>query len=147
MGATIVFDKDSVFVQAKKPLAAVDIETRPFPGFPTDMQAQMMALLSLAKGTSLVKEDVFENRFMHAQELMRMGAKIRIHKDQAIVTGVKGLSSAQVKITDLRAGAALVIASLAAEGESLVYGLHHLKRGYEKLWLKLEALGARILSN
>ena len=144
MGATVVFDNNSVFVEAKKPLAAVDIETRPFPGFPTDMQAQMMALLSLAKGTSCIKEEVFENRFMHAQELMRMGAQIRIHKDQAVVKGVKALSSAQVKITDLRAGAALVMASLAAEGESVIYGLHHLKRGYDQLWKKLEALGALV---
>ena len=126
-------------------LEAVDIETQPFPGFPTDMQAQMMALQILAKGTSVVKETIFENRFMHAHELLRMGANIRINHGVAYVTGVEKLSGAEVKITDLRAGAALILAGLAAEGETVVHGLQHLRRGYDDFPGKLRALGAHII--
>ena len=126
-------------------LNATDVETLPFPGFPTDMQAQMMSLLTLAKGSSLVKESIFENRFMHAHELIRMGANIKIDNRQAIVTGVENLSGAEVKITDLRAGAALILAGLAAEGQTTVYGLKHLERGYDHLPEKLNSLGATIL--
>lgn len=134
-----------VEILANKELKAVDIETLPFPGFPTDMQAQMMSLLTLVNGTSIVTETIFENRFMHAQELTRMGAKIKLEKNSAIITGVKKLSGANVKITDLRAGAALVLAGLAAEGYTTVYGLKHLNRGYERLPDKLRSLGAKIL--
>lgn len=126
-------------------LKAVDITTEPFPGFPTDMQAQMMALQILAEGTSVVKENIFENRFMHAQELMRMGADIRIQNGVAYVTGVPKLSGAEVKITDLRAGAALILAGLAAEGETIVHGLQHLRRGYDDFPGKLRTLGAHII--
>ncbi len=126
-------------------LQAVDIETQPFPGFPTDMQAQMMALQILAEGTSVVKETIFENRFMHAHELLRMGANIRIHNGIAYVTGVEKLSGAEVKITDLRAGAALILAGLEAEGETVVHGLQHLRRGYDDFPGKLRTLGAHIV--
>lgn len=125
-------------------LQATDIETLPHPGFPTDMQAQMMALLCIANGTSVIKETIFENRFMHAPELMRMGASIKLNGQFAFVSGVKGLSSAEVKITDLRAGAALVLAGLAAEGVTTVYGLKHLRRGYDNLSQKLRNVGARV---
>ncbi len=135
---------DALRVSALNGFQAVDIETQPFPGFPTDMQAQMMSLLTLAKGTSVIKETIFENRFMHAPELMRMGADIKLNNHIALVTGVSGLSGAEVKITDLRAGAALILAGLAAEGTTTVYGLKHLRRGYENMAQKLTALGARI---
>jgi UDP-N-acetylglucosamine 1-carboxyvinyltransferase len=124
----------------------INIETLPFPGFPTDMQAQMMSLLCLAQGTSLIKELIFENRFMHAYELMRMGANIKLDRHLAFIEGVPSLSGAAVKITDLRAGAALILAGLAAEGQTTVYGLKHLQRGYENLPEKLKSLGADITS-
>lgn len=122
----------------------IDFETMPYPGFPTDMQAQMMALLSVSQGISIVKETVFENRFMHAQELNRMGARIRIKEHSAIIEGVEKLSGAPVKTTDLRAGAALVIAGLAADGETVIYGTNHIIRGYDRLPEKLLSLGADI---
>ncbi|MGE4170338.1 MAG: UDP-N-acetylglucosamine 1-carboxyvinyltransferase [Candidatus Margulisiibacteriota bacterium] len=128
-------------------LNAVNFETLPFPGFPTDMQAQMMALLTVAKGTSVVKEGIFENRFMHAPELMRMGASIKLDMQYAFVTGVEKLSGAEVKITDLRAGAALILAGLAADGETKVHGLNHLRRGYDRLPEKLQSLGATIVEH
>ncbi len=149
-GAGVVIEEvgtDALRVSAPNGLNAVDIETQPFPGFPTDMQAQMMALLTVAKGTSVVKETIFENRFMHAPELMRMGADIKLNNHIALVTGVAGLSGAEVKITDLRAGAALILAGLAADGATTVYGLKHLRRGYENMSQKLMALGARIHEN
>jgi UDP-N-acetylglucosamine 1-carboxyvinyltransferase len=129
---------------AKGRFSGVRIETEPFPGFPTDMQAQMMSLLTLANGPSIVAESIFENRFMHANELMRMGANIKIENRYAIIEGVPELSGADVKITDLRAGAALILAGLAAKGSSGIYGLKHLKRGYENLPEKLRQLGADI---
>ncbi len=122
----------------------VDIETQPHPGFPTDMQAQIMALLTVAKGSSVVKETIFENRYMHAPELLRMGANIKVDNQYAFVHGVPFLSGAEVKITDLRAGAALILAGLAAQGESMVYGLKHLRRGYDNLPQKLRDVGADI---
>lgn len=122
----------------------VDVKTLPYPGFPTDMQAQMMAFLSLAEGTSLITETVFENRFMHVDELRRMGANIKIEGRTAIVKGVKKLTGAQVKATDLRAGAALVLAGLAAEGVTRVSRLDHLDRGYVAMTEKLAGLGANI---
>ncbi len=121
-----------------------DVETLPFPGFPTDMQAQMMSLLTLANGHSVMKETIFENRFMHAHELVRMGAKIKLDNSYALITGVEKLSGAEVKITDLRAGAALILAGLAAEGKTTVYGLKHLERGYEDLPGKIRSLGGKI---
>lgn len=128
-----------------RPFGGAHLETRPFPGFPTDMQAQMMALTSLANGTSIIQENIFENRFMHADELKRMGADIRVNRHEAIIQGVDQLSGAEVKITDLRAGAALIMAGLAASGYTTVHGLKHLHRGYENLTEKLRSLGACIL--
>ncbi|HSF63767.1 MAG TPA: UDP-N-acetylglucosamine 1-carboxyvinyltransferase [Paracoccaceae bacterium] len=123
---------------------AVDVVTEPFPGFPTDLQAQMMALLCTADGTSVLEERIFENRFMHAPELMRMGARIDVHGGTARVTGVDRLRGAPVMATDLRASVSLILAGLAAEGETIVSRVYHLDRGYERVEEKLRACGAHI---
>jgi UDP-N-acetylglucosamine 1-carboxyvinyltransferase len=123
---------------------AVDVTTEPFPGFPTDLQAQMMALLCTAEGTSVLEEKIFENRFMHAPELIRMGAKIDVHGGTATVTGVDKLKGAPVMATDLRASVSLILAGLAAEGETIVSRVYHLDRGYERVEEKLRACGAHI---
>jgi UDP-N-acetylglucosamine 1-carboxyvinyltransferase len=125
-------------------IRAVDVETAPFPGFPTDLQAQMMALLCTAEGTSLLEERIFENRFMHAPELMRMGAQIDVHGGTATVTGVERLKGAPVMATDLRASVSLILAGLAAEGETVVNRVYHLDRGYERVEEKLGVCGASI---
>jgi UDP-N-acetylglucosamine 1-carboxyvinyltransferase len=125
-------------------IRAVDVTTAPFPGFPTDLQAQMMALLCTAEGTSVLEERIFENRFMHAPELMRMGAQIDVHGGTATVTGVERLKGAQVMATDLRASVSLILAGLAAEGETVVSRVYHLDRGYERVEEKLGACGALI---
>ncbi len=126
------------------PLLGVDIMTEPYPGFPTDMQAQAMTLMAVAEGASMITETIFENRFMHVPELNRMGADINVHGASAIVRGVKGLSGAPVMATDLRASVSLVLAGLAAEGETEVNRVYHLDRGYERLEDKLAACGADI---
>jgi UDP-N-acetylglucosamine 1-carboxyvinyltransferase len=123
---------------------AVNVRTEPFPGFPTDLQAQMMALLCTADGVSVLEETIFENRFMHAPELMRMGARIDVHGGHATVTGVERLKGAPVMATDLRASVSLILAGLAAEGETVVSRVYHLDRGYEHVEEKLGACGARI---
>jgi len=123
---------------------AVDVVTAPFPGFPTDLQAQMMALLCTAEGTSVLEERIFENRFMHAPELTRMGAQIEVHGGTARVTGVEKLRGARVMATDLRASVSLILAGLAAEGETIVSRVYHLDRGYERVEEKLRACGAQI---
>ena len=123
---------------------AVDVTTEPFPGFPTDLQAQMMALLTTAEGVSVLEERIFENRFMHAPELMRMGAQIDVHGGTATVTGVSSLRGAPVMATDLRASVSLILAGLAAEGETRVNRVYHLDRGYEQVEEKLRAVGAII---
>lgn len=123
---------------------AVDVTTKPFPGFPTDLQAQMMALLCTAEGTSVLEEKIFENRFMHAPELTRMGANIEVHGGTATVTGVERLKGAPVMATDLRASVSLILAGLAAEGETVVSRVYHLDRGYEHVVRKLEGVGAKI---
>jgi UDP-N-acetylglucosamine 1-carboxyvinyltransferase len=123
---------------------AVNVVTEPFPGFPTDLQAQMMAMLCLAEGTSVLEEKIFENRFMHAPELVRMGADIEVHGGHATVHGVKKLKGAPVMATDLRASVSLILAGLAAEGETTVNRVYHLDRGYEHVEEKLRAVGARI---
>jgi UDP-N-acetylglucosamine 1-carboxyvinyltransferase len=125
-------------------IRAVDVTTEPFPGFPTDLQAQMMALLCTADGTSVLEEKIFENRFMHAPELTRMGAQIDVHGGTATVTGVDRLKGARVMATDLRASVSLILAGLAAEGETVVSRVYHLDRGYEHVVRKLEGVGARI---
>ena len=123
---------------------SVSLRTAPYPGFPTDMQAQFMALNSIAEGTGVITETVFENRFMHALELQRLGAGIEISGNTAIVRGAPGLQGATVMATDLRASASLVIAGLVAEGETTVDRIYHLDRGYECIEEKLSRLGARI---
>ncbi|WP_170373411.1 UDP-N-acetylglucosamine 1-carboxyvinyltransferase [Ruegeria arenilitoris] len=123
---------------------AVDVVTEPFPGFPTDLQAQMMALMCTAEGTSVLEERIFENRFMHAPELVRMGAQIEVHGGTATVTGVERLKGAPVMATDLRASVSLILAGLAAEGETTVSRVYHLDRGYEHVVRKLEGVGAKI---
>ena len=123
---------------------AVDVTTEPFPGFPTDLQAQMMALLCTAEGESVLEEKIFENRFMHAPELLRMGAKIEVHGGTARVTGVEKLKGAPVMATDLRASVSLILAGLAAEGETVVSRVYHLDRGYEHVVRKLRGVGAKI---
>ena len=123
---------------------SVDVKTEVFPGFPTDLQAQMMALMCTAQGVAYLEETIFENRFMHAPELMRMGANIEVHGGTARVSGVENLKGAPVMATDLRASVSLILAGLAAEGETLVSRVYHLDRGYEKLEQKLQAVGAKI---
>lgn len=118
--------------------------TEPFPGFPTDMQAQLMVLMAVAKGASMITETIFENRFMHVPELCRMGANINVHGASAIIRGVEELSGAQVMATDLRASVSLVLAGLAAKGETVINRVYHLDRGYERLEEKLSACGAVI---
>jgi UDP-N-acetylglucosamine 1-carboxyvinyltransferase len=125
-------------------IKAVNVTTEPFPGFPTDLQAQMMALMCTADGVSVLEEKIFENRFMHAPELMRMGAKIDVHGGTATVTGVERLKGARVMATDLRASVSLILAGMAADGETTVGRVYHLDRGYEHVVRKLESVGAKI---
>jgi len=126
------------------PPSSVDVVTAPFPGFPTDLQAQFMALMTVAEGTSVIRETIFENRFMHVPELGRLGADIRVHGDAATVRGVAKLKGAPVMATDLRASVSLVLAGLVAEGETVVNRVYHLDRGFDRLEEKLRAVGADI---
>ncbi|MBA4541820.1 MULTISPECIES: UDP-N-acetylglucosamine 1-carboxyvinyltransferase [Thermoactinomyces] len=144
MGVHVLDGENGIHVRADGDLKPADVKTLPYPGFPTDMQSQMMALLLTAKGTSLLTETVFENRFMHVEEFKRMGAQIKIDGRTAIIDGGKPLSGAQVKATDLRAGAALILAGLAAEGITELTELHHVDRGYVDIVGKLRGLGAKI---
>jgi UDP-N-acetylglucosamine 1-carboxyvinyltransferase len=121
-----------------------DITTMPYPGFPTDMQAQLMALMSIANGTSIIKETIFENRFMHVAELRRMGADITVEGGTATVKGVSKLKGAPLMATDLRASASLIVAALAAKGETTIHRIYHLDRGYERMEDKLLRLGANV---
>ena len=143
-GAEIEEDIAGIRVRANGRMKAIDLKTMPYPGFPTDMQAQFMALLAVAEGTSVVTETVFENRFMHVEELQRMGAQIRVDGRTATVEGGRTLTGAAVRATDLRAGAAMVLAGLVADGETRVGYIHHIDRGYDDLVAKLVALGADI---
>jgi UDP-N-acetylglucosamine 1-carboxyvinyltransferase len=144
MGVSLEPHQTGVGVRRSGDLRGVDMVTRPYPGFPTDMQAQLMALMSLAQGSSTVEETIFENRFMHVPELSRMGADIRLSGSRAVVRGVPQLTGAPVMASDLRASASLVLAGLAAKGETHVQRIYHLDRGYEHIEHKLEAVGARI---
>ncbi|MEM8779195.1 MAG: UDP-N-acetylglucosamine 1-carboxyvinyltransferase [Cyanobacteria bacterium P01_G01_bin.49] len=144
IGPEVIVEAPDRLRLVPKPLRATDIKTLPFPGFPTDMQAQFMALLTLSEGSSMVTETVFENRLRHVAELQRMGADIRVKGNVALVQGVPFLSGAPVMATDLRASAALVVAGLAAQGTTVVQGLHHLDRGYDNLEGKLRKLGAKL---
>ena len=143
-GVDIEVEVDQIRVNATDGLRAVDIKTLPYPGFPTDMQAQFMALMTVAKGSSVITETVFENRFMHVDELKRMGANIKIDGRIAMVDGVARLTGCPVTATDLRAGAALVVAALAAEGRTEIGSVHHIDRGYDRIVDKLKGLGADI---
>ncbi|NIO11445.1 MAG: UDP-N-acetylglucosamine 1-carboxyvinyltransferase, partial [Deltaproteobacteria bacterium] len=143
-GAKVSIEKDGIRVKACSQPKSVDISTLPYPGFPTDLQAQMMVLMSVADGVSVITENVFENRFMHVQELNRMGANIRLEGNRAIIKGVDGLSGAPVMATDLRASVSLVLAALKAEGSTEISRVYHLDRGYENIEQKFSWLGADI---
>lgn len=144
MGVQIQEDENGLRVYTDRPLRAVDLKTLPYPGFPTDMQSQMMALLLVADGTSLVTETVFENRFMHVEQMLNMNAQIKVEGRTAVVSGGSKLQGAKVCATDLRAGAALILAALVAEGDTEITGIHHIDRGYVNIAEKLSALGADI---
>ena len=144
MGMKITTTSEGVLVNCARPLRGVDVTTKPYPGFPTDMQAQIMSLMCLAEGTSVVEETVFENRFMHVMELERMGAQIRTSGHTAMVRGVRRLAGAPVMASDLRASASLVLAGLAANGTTEVRRIYHLDRGYERIENKLNSVGARV---
>lgn len=135
---------EAITLRAPKKLNAVSIRTAPYPAFPTDMQAQFMAINTVAEGTAIIRETIFENRFMHAVELQRLGADIQIDGNSAVVRGVARLEGATVMATDLRASAGLVLAGLVAEGETTIERIYHLDRGYERLEEKLMQLGAII---
>lgn len=143
-GAVVEEDIDKVRVIGQNPLKAVSIKTLPYPGFPTDMQAQMMAMMVIAEGRSKVTETVFENRFMHVVELNRMGAQISTEGRSAVIDGPSKLTGCDVRATDLRAGAAMILAGLVAEGTTRIGDLHHIDRGYENIVVKLKNLGADI---
>ncbi len=145
MGVVITEELDTLRVTAKHPLKGINVKTLPYPGFPTDMQPQMTALLSIAEGTGVITESIFENRFSYVDELSRMGVNIKVEGNTAIVTGVTELEGAKVSATDLRAGAALVLAGLFANGETIVNHVDYIDRGYEFIENKLKALGADIV--
>ncbi len=144
MGADITTEADAIIVKADRRLRAIEVKTLPYPGFATDLQAQLMAAMCLAEGSSSVTETIFENRFMHVSELARMGASITIHDRTAVVHGVKTLQGAPVSATDLRAGAAMVLAGLVAEGRTEISQVYHIDRGYEDLVGRILKLGASI---
>jgi UDP-N-acetylglucosamine 1-carboxyvinyltransferase len=143
-GCEIISERDAICLRAPQRLTAVNLRTSPYPAFPTDMQAQFMALNAVAEGTAVIRETIFENRFMHAVELIRLGADISIDGNSAVVQGRPQLEGATVMATDLRASASLVIAGLVAKGETLIERIYHLDRGYEALEQKLTALGADV---
>lgn len=144
-GCEITAERDAIRLKAPARLTAVSLRTAPYPAFPTDMQAQFMAINTVAAGTAVIRETIFENRFMHAVELIRLGADIKIDGNTAFVTGVTKLEGATVMATDLRASASLVIAGLVAQGDTVIERIYHLDRGYEALDQKLTALGARVM--
>ena len=144
MGIAIEINKNSMIVDGRKKLNPVDIKTMPYPGFPTDMQAQMMSLLCTVKGTSIITETIFENRFMQAVELKRMGANIKIDGRSAVIEGIDRFTGSEVTATDLRAGAALILAGLTAEGSTTINDIYHIDRGYVSIEQKLKGLGADI---
>lgn len=144
MGVSMELNNECLIVDGRKELKPIDIKTMPYPGFPTDMQPQMMALLSSTKGTSVITETIFENRFMHVSEMKRMGANIKIDGRSAVIEGVDKLTGCQVKATDLRAGAALILCGMVAEGETSVTEIYHIDRGYVSIEKKFQKLGANI---
>jgi UDP-N-acetylglucosamine 1-carboxyvinyltransferase len=144
MGIIMEIGNNSIIVDGSNELRPVDIKTMPYPGFPTDMQAQMMSLLCTVKGTSVITETIFENRFMHATELKRMGANIKLEGRSAVIEGVEKLSGSEVKATDLRGGAAMILSGLAAEGNTEISDIYHIDRGYVNIEEKFKKLGADI---
>ena len=144
MGVVLTENAEGMRIRRPTPLQAVEVKTLPYPGFPTDLQAQMMALMSVAEGTSVMTETIFEGRFLHVPELHRMGASIEVDGPHAVVKGIPALAGAEVMASDLRASAGLVLAGLAAEGETTVSRVYHLDRGYERLEEKLQALGGHV---
>ncbi len=144
MGSDIEIYENELIIKGKRNKKAVDFKTLPYPGFPTDMQAQFMSALSIARGTGVITETVFENRFMHVDELKKMGANIKTEGRIAVIEGIKSLEGARVKATDLRAGAALIIAALAANGNTQIENEYHIDRGYYKLEEKFKNLGVNI---
>ena len=144
-GVECSVEPDKIRIKGNGRVKGVDITTLPYPGFPTDLQAQMMVLMAVADGVSVITETIFENRFMHAQELDRMGAQIKLEGSRAVVRGVRELSGAQVMASDLRASVALLLAGLVASGTTEVSRVYHLDRGYEQIEKKLSYLGAQIV--
>ena len=144
MGVEILAEGGAIQVRAPRPLRSIDVTTQVYPGFPTDLQAQFMALLSVASGTGVVTDTIYPDRFTHVPELRRLGAEIRLQNNVATVKGVPQLSGAHVTSTDIRASSALVLAALAAKGESLIHRVYHIDRGYERIEERLAALGAQI---
>lgn len=144
-GAKLKVNKNSLILEAPKKIKPVEIKTMPYPGFPTDMQSIFTSMLTVAKGTSVVIENIFENRFKYTNELKRMGAKITIEGRMAVIKGIRKLSPAEVNVTDLRGGAAMCTAALAAKGTSKINNIEHILRGYENLSKKLHKLGANII--
>ena len=144
IGINLIEYDEAIRVMVSEPLKNIHLKTLPYPGFPTDMQPQITALLTKTMGTSIITEGVWENRFQYVDELNRMGANIKVEGNTAIITGVKGLTGAEVTSPDLRAGAALVLAGLSAEGETVVNHVDYIDRGYEYLEEKLKAIGAEI---
>ncbi|MGD9877959.1 MAG: UDP-N-acetylglucosamine 1-carboxyvinyltransferase, partial [Desulfococcus sp.] len=143
-GAEVTVEKDTVRVRGGDEIASVDIKTLPYPGFPTDMQAQFMVLMSVARGLSLITETIFENRYIHVSELRRLGADITVSGNAAMVKGVPRLSGAPVMATDLRASASLILAGLVARGKTEINRVYHLDRGYDAIEKKMAALGAAV---
>ncbi|MBI4422354.1 MAG: UDP-N-acetylglucosamine 1-carboxyvinyltransferase, partial [Elusimicrobia bacterium] len=143
-GAKVTAAPDGLRVRAAGRPRPVDVRTEPHPGFPTDLQAPWMSYMCLARGTARIREAVFENRFMHAAELARMGARIATRGERAVVEGLPELAGAPIMASDIRAGAALVVAGLAAKGRTVIQRVYHIDRGYERIETKLRALGARI---
>ena len=142
---TLSTDESGIRVRRNGKIKSVDVTTLPYPGFPTDLQAQIMVLMAVADGVSVITETIFENRFMHAQELDRMGAQIKLEGNRAVVRGVHELSGAPVMASDLRASVALILAGLVANGTTEVSRVYHLDRGYERIENKLSQLGAQIV--
>ena len=143
-GSEVSVKDKSIQVKGANEIVSIDVKTLPYPGFPTDMQAQFMVLMSISSGSSMISETIFENRFIHVSELKRMGADIKISGNTAVITGVPMLSGAPVMATDLRASASLILAGLAAKGSTEISRVYHLDRGYEKIEKKFSQLGAAI---
>jgi UDP-N-acetylglucosamine 1-carboxyvinyltransferase len=144
IGAKIIQKKNEILIQGSRKIKSINIKTSPYPGFPTDLQAQMMVLLCKANKKSYIREEIFENRFMHVAELNRMGAKISINGNKAIIEGNIKFEAAELMATDLRASVSLILAALASKGKSVINRIYHLDRGYEDIEKKLKKLGAKV---